>query len=177
MRINVNDQVYISEISTEDKEDYIEHFKERKIFENTLAIPFPYGDREADWWINAVQEETRRFGTPLNLAIRTTEGQLIGGIGLMSMTSRNDHAAEIGYWLAKPYWNKGIMTNCIKKFCKWVFKESGFEIVRIQARVFANNEASTKVLLKAGFEPEGYMRKRFFKEGNYIDARLYALIR
>ena len=177
MRIKVNGQIFISEITVEDKPSYINHFKEREIYENTVAIPFPYGSGEADWWINAVTEETRRFGVPLKWAIRKDDSELIGGISLMNMAGKKDHGAEIGFWLAKPYWNKGIMTNCVKKFVEWSFLKSGLELVRIQARAFASNDASVRVLEKASFDPEGYMRKRFFKDGKYVDAKLFAIIR
>jgi RimJ/RimL family protein N-acetyltransferase len=35
---------------------------------------------------------------------------LISGLGFDALTIGKSHRAEIGYWLAKPYWGRGIMT-------------------------------------------------------------------
>lgn len=176
-RINVNAQIYISDITPEDEQSYIECMKDREIYENTVTVPYPYGENEAKWWIAAVNEEARRYGVPLQYAIRKDDGELIGGIGFMKMKNIKDHSAELGYWLSKGYRNKGIMTNCVKTFCHYAFFESEFDLVRIQCRVFAHNDASVRVLEKAKFQPEGYMRKRFFKDEKYFDAKIFALVR
>jgi len=106
MRIDVNNQIYISEINESDKFAYVTHFKEKEIYDRTIAIPYPYGEAEANWWIKAVESETKRIGKPMQFAIRNMEGALIGGIGLLDVKSKDTHFAELGYFLAKPYWGK-----------------------------------------------------------------------
>jgi len=49
--------------------------------------------------------------------------------------------------------------------------------VKITAHVFSHNAASARVLEKCGFQEEGFLRKRFLKDGQFIDARLFALLR
>ncbi|OFZ26677.1 MAG: hypothetical protein A2381_16930 [Bdellovibrionales bacterium RIFOXYB1_FULL_37_110] len=177
MKIDVNTQIYISTITPDDQASYIAHMQDREIYEKTIGIPYPYGENEAKWWIAAVAEEAKRFGQPLQYAIRTEDGALIGGIGLMDMKSSSDHAAELGFWLARNYRNKGIMTNCIKAFTNWAFNNPTFGLVRIQCRIFAHNEVAVKIVEKCQFVPEGYMRKRFKKDDKYIDAKIFALVR
>ena len=177
MKIDVNDQIYISPITPEDKASYITHMQDREIYEKTIGIPFPYGDNEANWWIAAVAEEAKRFGLPLQYAIRKEDGELIGGIGFMDMKSIFDHAAELGFWLAKEYRNRGIMTNCVKAITNWAFNHPKLNLVRIQCRIFAHNEVAVRIVEKCQFAPEGYMRKRFKKDDQYIDAKIFALVR
>ena len=42
---------------------------------------------------------------------------------------------------------------------------------------FSHNPASARVLEKCGFQQEGFLRKHFLKDGRFIDARLFALLR
>jgi len=175
MEIKVNDQIYLSDIREIDAFAYITHFKEKEIYDLTIEIPYPYGEREAQWWIKAVGEEAKKFGKPLQWAIRNQEGCLIGGIGLLEVKSINTHLAEVGFFLAKPYWGKGITTNVVRAFSNYVFEE--YEIVRLFARVFSHNHAAKRVLQKCDYLMEGHMKKRYLKDGKYIDADIYALVR
>jgi RimJ/RimL family protein N-acetyltransferase len=45
------------------------------------------------------------------------------------------------------------------------------------APVFAGNTASARVLEIAGYEFEGRLRARYFRDGEYIDGLLYAKVR
>lgn len=47
--------------------------------------------------------------------------------------------------------------------------------MKITAHVFATNPASARVLQKCGFVQEGYLKKHYLKDGQYPDARLFAL--
>jgi RimJ/RimL family protein N-acetyltransferase len=59
--------------------------------------------------------------------------------------------------------------------CRHAFEEFG--LVKITAHVFSHNPASARVLEKCGFQEEGFLRKHFRKDGQFIDARLFALLR
>ncbi len=52
-----------------------------------------------------------------------------------------------------------------------------FGLVKITAHVFPHNLASARVLEKSGFQQEGFLRKHFLKDGNFLDARLFALLK
>ncbi len=73
------------------------------------------------------------------------QGKLIGGIGF---TDFGD-AAEIGYWVAKPYWGQGIMTRVIRVFIGHLRKKYHYH--SFQAKVFPFNLSSVRVLQKNGF--------------------------
>jgi ribosomal-protein-alanine N-acetyltransferase len=71
------------------------------------------------------------------------------------------------------YWGKGITTQAVQKFCEEAFDK--MDIIRITGSVFGENEASKRVLTKAGFMLEGVMRKAVYKNGKVMDLCLYGL--
>ena len=107
MRIDVNSQVHLSEFRSSDKPALIEHLNDRDIYERTLRIPFPYTDSSADEWLALVAKITKQQGQPVHFAIRTTDDALIGGCGFDGFQVGKAHRAEVGYWLAKPFWGRG----------------------------------------------------------------------
>jgi ribosomal-protein-alanine N-acetyltransferase len=108
-----------------------------------------------------------------NWAIRKDGGALMGGVGVAGV-SRNEKA-EIGYWLARSHWGRGIMTDAVRRLCEFAFEE--YNLQRIHAQAFTTNPASSRVLEKAGFTLEGTLRKGFFRDGQAYDVRCYGLLR
>jgi RimJ/RimL family protein N-acetyltransferase len=174
-KLVVSDQIHLSEIRPADKGAFLEHLKEKEIYNRTLRIPYPYTEAHAKEWLARVEKSTEQHGQPVNWAIRIAADFLIGGIGFDGLDIGKSHRAEIGYWLAKPYWGRGIITAVVKAACEFAFKEWG--LVKITAHVFAFNLASARVLEKCGFEQEGYLRNHFQKDGHLLDVRLYGLHR
>lgn len=175
MNLVISAQFFISDITPDDQAAYIEHLKEKQIYDQTLAIPYPYTAEDAQWWVNHVAENTRKQGRSSQWAIRRTDGYLIGGIGFHGAEIGKTHTSELGYWLAKPYWGKGLMTEAVKKVTAFAFEEFG--LVRISAHVFYFNQGSARVLEKAGFTFEGTLRKHYKKDGKIFDGKLYSLIK
>jgi RimJ/RimL family protein N-acetyltransferase len=82
----------------------------------------------------------------------------------------------MGYWLAAPFRGRGIVPDAVTAFTLWLFEERP-ALVRIEAKVYSFNNASNRVLEKAGFEREGLMRKAIKKQEKWIDAWLWSKIR
>jgi [ribosomal protein S5]-alanine N-acetyltransferase len=137
-----------------------------------LRIPFPYSSVDAERFIAIAAAATAEYGHPVHFAIRAADGQLIGGLGFDQLVE--GHRAEIGYWLARPYWGKGIMTDVVRTAC--ALAESQWNLVRITAQVFEFNKASARVLEKCGFECEGLQRRHHRKDVKFLDAKLFALL-
>lgn len=175
MHLQINDSFFISDIHSDDKTAYLEHLKEKQIYDQTLNIPFPYTADDADWYIQHVAETTRTLGHSISWAIRNAKGQLVGGIGFQDFELGKSHKAEIGYWLAKPYWNQGIITEAVKKTTDYGFREFG--LIRITAHVFAFNKGSARVLEKAGYAFEGQLRSHYKKDGKIFDGKIFAKVR
>ncbi|HAG90967.1 MAG TPA: N-acetyltransferase [Bdellovibrionales bacterium] len=177
MRLKINESYYISDISEGDQAAYVKHFKKKEIYDNTLAIPFPYTQEDADWWVNHnIELVKKQNGRSTNWAIRkSSDNYLVGGIGFLGHQIGKSHKAELGYWLAMPFWGKNIMTKAVKVACEYGMKELG--LIRITANVFDHNNRSARVLEKAGFQCEGLLRKNYEKDGKIFDGKLYSLIK
>jgi [ribosomal protein S5]-alanine N-acetyltransferase len=175
MEIAVNNQIALSEFRPSDKPALLEYLNDRDIYDRTLRIPFPYTEADAEAFLARVAKATDQHGQPAHFAVRTGDDSMIGGCGLNDFEVGKSHRAEIGYWLAKGFWGRGIMTEVVQRLCQHAFEEFG--LVKITAQVSMFNPASARVLEKCGFEQEGFLRKHFLKDGQFIDARLFALLR
>ena len=67
------------------------------------------------------------------------------------------------------------MTAVVQRVCQHAFEEFG--LVKITAHVFAHNPASARVLEKCGFQQEGFLRHHFLKDGQFLEARLFGLLK
>jgi RimJ/RimL family protein N-acetyltransferase len=175
MKIVVNDQVHLSEFLPSDKEALVRHLNDPDIYARTLAIPFPYTDSDADDWLAHVAKATKQQGRAVVWAVRNSDAALIGGCGFPDLQVGQSRRAEVAYWLAKPYWGRGIMTAVVRRLCWLAFEE--FELVKVTAHIFSDNPASARVLEKCGFREEGYLRKHYLKDGRFIDAKPFALLK
>jgi RimJ/RimL family protein N-acetyltransferase len=175
MKIVVNDQVHLTEFRSSDRDAHVAYLNDQEIYDRTLRIPFPYTEKDADEWFALVAKITQQQGQPINFVIRGADDALIGGCGLDGIQIGQSHRAEIGYWLAKPYWGRGITTAVVQRVCQHAFDELG--LAKITAHVFAFNAASARVLQKCGFVQEGLLREHYLKDGKLIDAWLFALLK
>ena len=167
MNLHVVDDICLTEIRPSDKSAFIEHLSDKGIYDNTLRIPYPYTEADADWWIEHVAKAAEREGRPIHWAIRKGPN-LIGCCALDGVELGKSYRAEIGYWLARSYWGQGIMTAVVRIACDLAFRELG--LLKITATLFDFNRGSARVLEHCGFELEGRLRKHFLKDGKTIDA-------
>lgn len=141
-----------------------------KIAKNlTDGFPHPYTRKNGQAFLKMVQQQN-----PTTYFAISTREEAIGGIGITLRKDVYRLSAELGYWLAEPYWGKGIMTEAVTRFTDFCFKEFG--LVRIYAEPYASNPKSARVLEKAGFALEGVMRSSVIKAGKILDQFLYAKV-
>jgi [ribosomal protein S5]-alanine N-acetyltransferase len=110
----------------------------------------------------------------LLLAIEV-QGEAAGGIGIHPLEDVYRGTGEIGYWLAEPFWGKGIVTDAVRALIPVAFAQSG--IIRIQAGIFSHNPASMRVLEKCGFVREAVHRDAITKHGVVMDEVLFVRFR
>ena len=150
MKITVNEEIHLSEIRPSDQAACLEYLNEKEIYERIRsAIPYPYTEADFQSWMQLVEKQPQRQGRPVQGAIRDRNGSLIGGLGFDGFQLGKSHRAKIGYWLAKPYWGRGMMTAVVRCACDFAFAE--FSLVKITAHVFADNAASARCSRSAAF--------------------------
>ena len=172
----INDLLLLSPLLESDKPNLLLYMNDPVLFANTLRVPSPYTQQDADDWVRKATEKNAAFGIDLELAIRHRDAGVIGSIGCFVKDGLQGHLDEIGYWLAAPYRGQGIMTAVVRRYTDYLFEKRP-PLVRIEAKTLPTNPASGRVLEKAGFEREGYLRKISVKNGQYLDSVLFALIR
>jgi ribosomal-protein-alanine N-acetyltransferase len=133
-------------------------------------FPFPYTSTDADSWLMAACNQ--KIESSFAIA---NDRELIGAIGINIQDDVNRYSAEIGYWIAEPFWRKGIATNALKKFTDYTF--NNFDINRIFANVFEGNLGSEKVLLKSGYKKEATLKQAVYKGGKFLDQYIYAILK
>lgn len=84
-------------------------------------------------------------------------GEPIGCMGYYDAKESNieigPEDAELGYWIAKPYWNLGLCTEALRGMIDWCFNKKGFHT--LWSDFFVDNPASGKVMEKCGFRDTG----------------------
>jgi len=156
-----------------DTPELVSAINNKKVLDNLRdGIPFPYTERDAEEFISVTlaAEKDSQYAFAI-----TYEGKVIGSIGVFRKENVHRLTAELGYYIAEPYWGKGIMTVAVKQMCAYVFENTN--IVRIFAEPYAHNAASCRVLEKSGFQFEGLLRKNAIKNGNSVDMKMYAILR
>jgi ribosomal-protein-alanine N-acetyltransferase len=133
-------------------------------------FPHPYTRKDAEEWIRRI-----RSATPETAFAIAAGDEVVGGIGYMPQADVARFTAEIGYWLAEPYWGRGIATRAVRALVDHLFATT--DLVRLYAYVFETNPASARVLEKAGFRREGRLRKSVMKGGRILDQDLFAILR
>ncbi len=113
----------------------------------TAQIPHPYPDGAAAEFILLARSGNAR-GESLTLALSKKRGQseAIGCVGLRPL---DDGALELGYWLGKSCWGRGLMTEAVREVVDMTFRYT--EAPEIRASAMIGNPASRRVLETCGF--------------------------
>ena len=101
-------------------------------------------------------------------------GRMLGGVTLDAVRRGTTQRAVLGYWLATGETGKGYMTEAVRAVMSFAFRD--LKLHRIEAASIPENVASVRVLERAGFEREGYMRSYIRIDGRWEDHLLYAVI-
>jgi len=131
-------------------------------------FPHPYTAGDAARWI---QIATAR--SPVTSWAIEVGGEPVGGISLKLQDDVDRVSAELGYWLGEQFWNRGIMSRAVRAVTRHGFAQ--FSLTRIYALPFVPNEASQRVLEKAGYKKEAVLRRSVIKDGEVLDQALYAI--
>jgi len=157
--------------SYKDLDSLVQYANNYQIAKNMAdQFPYPYTPEMGKTFIAFATQQQ-----PYNILAIEINNEAVGGIGIHPQTDIQRKNAELGYWLAEPFWGKGIITNAVRQMVDYGFKN--WDITRIFARPFGTNIASQRVLEKAGFVLEARFEKALFKNGVFIDELIYAIRR
>jgi len=162
--------IELRELKSDDREWLVRYLNNEQLVRYLASrIPQPYSFEDANWWVEVGSKE----GAFVRAI--TFDGAFCGVIGAYTKEAEYAHAAELGYWVAQEYWNKGIASKAVTEFTELVFTTT--EIQRLYAVVSAPNLASIQVMNKAGYSLEGILRKSVQRHGQFYDEHLFARLR
>lgn len=132
-------------------------------------FPNPYTLDDAIRFLEMMKKEQ----TLINFAV-CLNGEFVGMVGLIPQEDIYRFNAEMGYWIAEHYWNRGIASKAVSLILEYAKHYSPF--IRIYANVFENNIGSQKVLIKNGFTFEGKAQNAVFKLNRFFDEYRYSYV-
>lgn len=152
-----------------DQPSLVRYANNRAIWLNLRdRFPYPYTTADAQSWVQFASSRN----PPTSHAIEV-HGEAVGGVSLHLHGDVERVSAEIGYWLGEPFWNRGIMSTAVRAVTQYAFAE--FSLTRLYAVPYATNTASHKVLAKAGYTRDAFLRRSAIKDGIVLDQVLYAI--
>jgi len=150
-------RLVLDQIKPADIPDIVAYAGNIKIVENTRSMPHPYHEEDAISWMK--NKDNYIF------AMRFKETHdFIGGIGLTLDVLNN--RAELGYWLAEGFWNKGLTTEAVQVILRFGFEK--LHLNKIVAVYIPTNTASGKVMIKNGMVKEGEFKDHDIKKDHTV---------
>jgi ribosomal-protein-alanine N-acetyltransferase len=154
----------------DDAEGIVRYANNYKIWINLRdAFPHPYTTQHARDFIRAIRNRTPE--TTFAIAVHD---EPVGSIGFVLHPDVERVSAEIGYWLAEPFWGRGIASEALAAVTGYAI--DAHHLTRVYAVPFAWNAASCRVLEKAGYVLEARLRRSAIKNGQVTDQLQYAFI-
>lgn len=125
---------------------------DQAIVRNLATAPWPYALRDAEAFLAAPRDPV----LPSLLIIERTDKapRLVGACGL---GRRASGAVELGYWIAREHWGRGIATEACAAL---IDIARALRLAALEGSHFVDNPASGRVLEKLGFEPTGIIAPR-----------------
>lgn len=159
------ERVFIRELKLSDAKDVYLNIRDKEINKWTKPLAQPYLENAVTRFIYRVLRYTWKAlrliwqtacppkvkkEIKLGIVLKETE-RVIGIVSLKKIDMKNK-CAEIGFWVGKKCWGKGLATEAVKLALKFGFTE--LDLNRIYAWTFEKNIGSRKVLEKCGLKLE-----------------------
>ena len=153
-----------------DVDDIVKYCADINVSKWITQMPHPYKKKDAVWWI---KDSAKKWKQKTDyIYVIEYEGKLAGAVGLHI---KGDDKGELGYWLGKPFWGKGLMTEAAKLLMKEAFKR--LKMNKVYARFMEGNKASERVQQKLGMKYECWLHDDIKKNGKYLNAGQYYILR
>lgn len=119
------------------------------------------------WIMNLSNDSSVRYAI-------TYEKQMVG-VAIISSIDMKNRIANMNIKLLKSFRGKGIAIRSLKLIINYCFEELNLHC--LTANVIENNDKSRKLWIKLGFQQEGILRDRVYKNGKYHNAIAYSLLK
>ena len=140
-----------------------------------LPFPNPYTIDDANKF-KEYSIKSWENGTEYSFAIfDKNDNSYIGNIGFKPNLNNVNEIENIGYWLGKDYWGKGIATEAMGMVLDFI-KVKFPNVNKIKAGAFDYNIASQRVLENCGFEKVGIKKENvLLRNGKVVNSLAFVL--
>ena len=140
----------------------------------TRMLPLRVRRESGREWVDRVLREQRR-GDGCTYAVLAKEAPDVTGQIRFVNWSRVERHAEIGCWIGRRYWGRGLASDAVRLLCRYGFGSLGLH--RIEATVVVGNRRSLRMLDSVGFRREGRTRRSAWISGRWADEWVLGLLR
>ena len=166
----IGDRVTLRRPRISDADALTKYCNNRLISEWITAMPHPYKKKDAVWFINDCE---KKWNAKTDyIYVIEYEGKLAGTVGLHI---KKDDKAELGYWIGRPHWGKGLVTEAARLLMREGFKR--LDLHKIYAIYLEGNEKSEKVMKKIGMKYEAWFREDAKRKGKYVNVGQYSILK
>ena len=168
------ERLIIRPFKDEDYKRVYEVCNDYELAKTTLGIPIPYTEENAKTFIEKTKKRLEdNISYELAVCFKENPNKVVGCVSLVGINPVA-RKAEMGYWVARELWGKGIATEAARAIIKFGFEK--LNLHSIMARYFNENTASGKVMQKCGMKYVGIMRDNEFRLDEFHDVVYYELI-
>lgn len=165
------DRLRLRQVRHSDISSLVKYCNNKKIADQIINIPYPYGEADAIYRMNFVIQGFKNKERYVFAITFNDKDELIGEIGL-HLDKIND-SAQFGYWIAEPLWGKGIATEALAAILKFGFET--LNLNKIYATHYPDNLSSGKVMLNNKMIKEAEMKEHYKIDEVYKDVIQYRL--
>lgn len=169
----VGDKIYLSALTKDDITDrYINWLNDKETTSRNSHGSFPYTFNKASAYI----ESSEKSNTMIVFAVRLKSNDL--HIGNISLSNINwiSRSAEIALLIGdKKYRSKGVGTEMMRLVLEYGFDT--LNLNRIYGGAPVEHEGAVGICINNRMTKEGYFREVLYKNGKYLDALFYAMLR
>ncbi len=163
MNILIGSKIRLRLLHESDAEFLYTNVSDPEVKKQLRQLPDPLTIEHEYEFIRKVNAEAQT-GESSHFGIELIEtGEITGMIGAL-YPEGNYEFAEIGYWIAKKYWNRGIATEAIKMIITFLHETR--KVKKVTANVFENNKGSVRALEKNGFWRAGLAKEQYCNKIN-----------
>ncbi len=106
---------------------------------------------------------------------RSADNVLVGGVTLRNILRGVAQTGTLGYWIGEPHARRGYTLEAVTAVTRFAFGRLGLH--RLEAACCPDNDASRRLLLKAGFDLEGRAKGYLKIDGRWRDHLLFGKVR
>jgi [ribosomal protein S5]-alanine N-acetyltransferase len=167
----VTDRLILRVLRPSDAQDIADQINDFEVASKLARVPHPYSHADAADFLSYAEKIAR----PTRLSAICLADAPDRLRGIISYEALEPTTCEFGYWLAKPLWGQGLMTEAARAMVAHAFEVGKVDLLK--AGYFESNPASGKILQRAGFESVGQKTTHSLALGQEVPAQAMQLTR